>query len=424
MHTRVHAEEVEAEARITWRPMVVIGLAQILMVFNVSTLQVSIEGIASSFGAPATSVGTAIVVYSLVVAGLIMLGARVAEVLGARVVFRATLVLFGVAMAVMAASPGAFTMIFAQTLAGIAAAALVPSLVVLIADNYSGAAKARALGWLGGAQAIGIVMAFLLAGLLATVLSWRATFALLVVLAAVIFKLSDGLRLIAGKPGMRVDLVGVLLVAAGTFAISIGCNSLVEWGVLLATPAAPFSILDMSPAPFMIVAGVFLLQAFTSWSRRRMAKGETPLVALQVLDALHERAALFCMFTVGALGSAITFLVPLYIQIVQGRSSLQTAAAIVPFSLGSCVAAVLVVRPPGHGQRANHRPRVVHGDGRGAGAAGCRGPQRLEHVRGDRGNGGRRAWGGGAHHAAVQRADHRVSARARRRCGLPARDHQ
>lgn len=101
MHTRVHAEEVEAEARITWRPMVVIGLAQILMVFNVSTLQVSIEGIASSFGAPATSVGTAIVVYSLVVAALILLGARLREQLGARKLFQGTLLLFAASMVLM-----------------------------------------------------------------------------------------------------------------------------------------------------------------------------------------------------------------------------------------------------------------------------------------------------------------------------------
>ena len=51
-----------------------------------------------------------------------------------------------------------------------------------------------------------------------------------------------------------------------------------------------------------------------------------------------------CLFIVGALGSAVTFLVPLYIQVVQGRSGLQTAVAVIPYSLSSFVAAVLVVR--------------------------------------------------------------------------------
>src|SRR5690349_5651360 len=101
-------------AVVSRRPILVIALAQILMVFNISTLQVSIEAITSSFRAPATAVGTAIVVYSLVVAGLIMLGARVGQAIGSRRVFRAMLALFGIAMGIMGASPGVVTMIFAQ----------------------------------------------------------------------------------------------------------------------------------------------------------------------------------------------------------------------------------------------------------------------------------------------------------------------
>ena len=66
--------EASGSMHTSWRPMLVIALAQILMVFNISTLQVSIDGITSSFGAPATTVGTAIVAYSLVVAGLIAVG--------------------------------------------------------------------------------------------------------------------------------------------------------------------------------------------------------------------------------------------------------------------------------------------------------------------------------------------------------------
>lgn len=324
--------------------MIVIGLAQMLMVFNVSTLQVSIDGITSSLGAPATTVGTAIVVYSLVVAGLIILGARIGQAIGSRRVFRAMLVLFGISMAVMAMSPNAMTMIFAQALAGIAAASLVPSLVVLISSHYSGQQQAKALGWLGGAQALGIVLAFLIAGGLATWVSWRVTFGLLVLLAAVIFKMSDRLTGLEGQSGVEIDVTGMLLVASSIFLISIGCDNLTEWGVLLATPRAPLTFLDMSPAPFMIVCGIFLMQAFVSWTRRRQAAGEPVLVALEVLETHRERSALFCMFVIGALGSALTFLIPLYIQIVQGGSSLQTALAVIPFSLASFAAAVLVVR--------------------------------------------------------------------------------
>jgi MFS family permease len=335
---------VKAEPQASWLPMVVIAMAQILMVFNISSLQVSIEGIVSSFRTPATTVGTAIVTYSLVVAGFIMLGARAGQMFGSRRVFRVMILLFGAAMALMAFSPGATTMILAQVLAGAAAAALVPTLVVLVADNYRGSQQEKALGWLGGAQAMGIVLAFLIAGALSTWIGWRYTFGFLVLLAAVIYQLSGKLNPVKSQSDVSLDWVGVVLAASAVLLISLGANNITDWGLLLGGPQAPFTIVDMSPAPIMIVCGIFLGQGFFAWSRRRRAEGKTSLIALEVVDTPKERSAVLSMFVIGALGSATTFLVPLYIQIVQGRTGMQTAVAVIPFSLASFAAAVLVIR--------------------------------------------------------------------------------
>lgn len=337
----IHAK---AEPQASWLPMVVIALAQILMVFNISSLQVSIEGIVSSFKTPATTVGTAIVTYSLVVAGFIMLGARAGQMFGSRRVFRGMILLFGIAMALMAVSPSAIFMIAAQVLAGAAAAALVPTLVVLVADNYRGSQQEKALGWLGGAQAMGIVLAFLIAGALSTWIGWRYTFGFLVLLAGVIYQLSAKLHPVKGRARVNLDWIGVVLAALAVLLISLGANNITDWGFLLAGPRAPFSIVDMSPAPIMIVCGIFLGQGFFAWSRKRRAAGETSLIALEVVDTPKERSAVLSIFIIGALGSATTFLVPLYIQIVQGRTGMQTAAAVIPFSLASFAAAVLVIR--------------------------------------------------------------------------------
>ena len=331
-------------ARASWMPMLVIAMAQIMMVFNVSTLQVSIDAIASTFNLSATAIGTAIVTYALVVAAFILLGARVAQIYGSRRVFRATVLLFGVAMALMSLSLGRLTMLGAQVAAGTAAAALVPSLVALIAANYRGEQQAKALGWLGGAQAIGIVLAFLVAGALAAWPGWRFTFGLLALLALAIYKLGDRLNDVEGDGAVPIDWFGVVLTAAAVVLISVGANNLTDWGMLLARPGAPFSVLDMSPAPLMVVAGVFLGQGFVWWSRLRESRGKRPLAALEVIESSGERAALFAIFIISALASAITFLIPLYVQVVQGRSSIDTALAIIPFSLASFAAAVLVVR--------------------------------------------------------------------------------
>ena len=328
----------------SWTPMIVIVLAQIMMIFNISTLQVSIDGLASSFNASATTVGTAIVTYALVVAAFILLGARVAQMFGALRVFRGTVVLFGVAMAVMAFSPNVIMMIVGQVIAGLAAAALVPTLVVLVAANYRGRQQEKALGWLGGAPAMGIVLAFLIAGSLATWVGWRGMFAALAALSALIYRMSSKLSPVAGRASVDIDKIGVALAALAILLISMGSENLKSWGVLLGTPSAPFTLMDMSPAPIMILIGIFLLQGFFTWSHRRSAAGGTTLVALEVVDTRKERAALFSIFVVSALASAITFLIPLYIQVVQGGTSFATAVAVIPFSLASFAAAVLVVR--------------------------------------------------------------------------------
>lgn len=325
-------------------PLLVLLLAQVLLVFNLSTLQVSVEGIASSFQRPPTTVGTAIVAYSLVVAGFLMVGARIAERYGARRVFRATLVGFAGAMTLMAFSPSANTMLLAQVAAGAAAAAIIPTLVVLLAANYQGPQRVKAVALLGAAQPMGFVLAFLLAGWLGTWLGWRYTFGLLALLTGAVYKLGEKLRPMASQAGATIDAVGAGLLAVAIFLISIGCNHLAQWGTLLARPEAPFRVLDMSPAPMLIVCGVFVFQGFLVWSRRRLAAGRQPLMALEVIGTPQERAALFSLFIIGALTSAFAFLVPLYIQIVQGGSSLQTAVALIPLFIASAAAAIFVVR--------------------------------------------------------------------------------
>jgi MFS family permease len=332
------------ETQASWVPMVIIALAQILLIFNISTLQVSIEGIVSTFNTPATVVGTAIVSYTLVVAGFIMPGAKLAQSLGSRRVFRATILLFGAAMLLVMLSRGVAMLVIAQMVAGAAAAALVPTLVVLVTDNYSGYQQERALGWLAGALPLGIVFAFLIAGALATWIGWRFTFGVLVALSAIIYFLSRRLKPSKGRSEAGFDVFGMILSALAVLLISTGANNLTHWGPLLANPRAPIRIFDMSPAPIMVVLGIFLIQAFFAWSHHRVREGKIPLIALEVLESPGEISATFSLFIIGLLGSAVTLLVPLYVQVVQGRSELQTAVAVVPYSFGSFAAAVLVVR--------------------------------------------------------------------------------
>jgi MFS family permease len=289
-------------------------------------------------------VATALLLYSLFVAAFVMLGAKIGKLGGERLVFQVTVVAHGVAMGLMAASTDASVMNIAQAIAGVAAAALVPTLVVLIAANYHGRQQATALGVLAGIPAVASAVTFVVAGFLATALSWRYSYGLIVVLAVVVFALSFRLTPIPRQPSIRIDLVGVVLSAAAIALILLGFNNLQTWGPLVAQAAAPFSLLRLSPAPMFILVGLVFGQAFFAWSGRRVAASKQPLLAMEVLDSKEEKNAVIAFLVAGSLNLAVGFLIPLYVQIAQGRTPLASAVAILPYAAAIAAVGVVSVR--------------------------------------------------------------------------------
>ena len=335
--------QVAVEPQDSWVPMIVIALGQMLMSFNVAALPVSMSGMVNSFNTPPTTVGTAIVMYSLGVSAFVMLGAKLGQRFGSKIFFQEAVLLFHGAMVLMVISPTAYVMVAAQGLAGFAGASLVPSLVALIANHYRGTQQAKAVGWLGSARAIAGVLAFVVVGYVAAI-NWRLAFGLLMVHAVVILLLSFKLKPSAPKPDVRIDVGGVVLSAIAVILISFGFNNLRNWGVLLARPAAPFDLAGVSPAPVMIVLGAAFFMGFFLWSHKQAAARKTPLLALEVVDSPKEWVAVLTLFMIVATEAAINFTVPLYIQIVQGRSSAATSVAMMPFMLTVFFTAILIVR--------------------------------------------------------------------------------
>src|ERR1700712_4510831 len=180
--------------RDSWVPMIAIALGQALMSFNVASLPVSLSGMVASFGVPPTTIATGVVMYSLAVAGFVMLGAKLVQRFGATRVFRIVVGLFGIAQLLMTFAPVASVMMVAQLLAGLAASVIVPALVALIANHYHGQQQATAVGALGSARAAAGVCAFLIGGMLGTFIGWRPVFGILIVMSGVVFLLSFWLK--------------------------------------------------------------------------------------------------------------------------------------------------------------------------------------------------------------------------------------
>ncbi|MET9254137.1 MFS transporter [Streptomyces sp. NPDC003717] len=332
------------ESRTSWTPLLAIFFAQVLMSINVTALPISLSGMIESFDATPTEVSTGIVTYGLVVAALVMTGAKLGQKFGWVVVFRVVIVVFAAAMVLMFLAPAVWVMITAQALAGASAAIIVPALVALIAENYRGEQQATAVGSLGSARAGSGVTAFLLGGILGTYAGWRPVWMILTALAVVVFALSFKLRSDTADRSVVIDVVGALLIGVSVVSLTLGFNNLNDWGAFLASDDAPFSVLSVSPALLLLLVGVLLGQLFFAWTRHRVRLGRTPLISLDVVGSKSERSAVYALFVVVALEAALNFTVPLYIQVVQGNTPLATSVAMIPFNLTVFVAAMVVVR--------------------------------------------------------------------------------
>lgn len=328
----------------SWFALLIIVLAQLQMVFNVNALPVSIGPIASDLQTSATAINTALVVYSLFVAAFVMLGAKIGKLFGERLIFQIGVVAHGASMALMAFATDAAIMNLAQGISGIAAALLVPTLVVLIASNYRDRQQAQALGILAAMPAVGSGVAFIIAGYIATASSWRYSFGLIAVLSVLVLVLSFRLAPVPRTHGIKIDIVGVMLSALAIAFILFAFNNINEWGLLQATPSAPFAPFGLSPVPILLGLGLALGWGFFAWSHKRVANQQTPLLALEVIDSRTEKNTVLAFLVAGALGTAVSFLIPIYIQFVQDRTPLQTAIAIVPYTIAVAIAAIASVR--------------------------------------------------------------------------------
>jgi predicted MFS family arabinose efflux permease len=314
------------------------------MSFNVAALPISSGGMVADFGVAPTVASSTIVVYGLVVAALVMTGAKLGQRIGWVLIFRCVIVVFAGSSLMMIFSQSVGWAIAGQALAGAAAAIIVPSLVALIAENYSGDQQATAIGSLGSARALSGISAFLIGGTLGTLVGWRPVFMIVFAIAIVVFLFSFKLRSDHGDSSVSIDFVASILIGLAIMSLTLGFNNLNGWGAFLASVGAPFNVMGVSPAPILILIGIMLGQAFFSWTRRRMREGKAPLVDLSVLGSSRERAAVYAMFIVVALEAALNFTVPLYIQIVQGRTPFETSLAMMPFNLTVFITATLVVR--------------------------------------------------------------------------------
>lgn len=330
------------EVKASWLPLIVVVMTQIQASFAVNALTVSMQGITTELNTPATNVGTAITAGTFAMAAFILLGAKIGAKFGSRRVFQIAVLIHGLAMAGVALSVSPAMLFIAQAASGAVIALIAPALTVFIAANFHGEQQAKSIGFLAAAIPAAGVLALLIAGTFASTIGWRYSFGLMVVLAAVNLLLSFRLKVVPPQKDIDIDWGGAMIAAVSIIFLSFGFSGLTAWGPLFATPNAPFDVLGISPAPILIILGAIGGQMFFMWIRARKAAGKSQIFDLSVLKSGAEKATTFCMATMLFVGTAANFLIPLYIQIVQGRSSFETSISIIPYTLSIFVASSVV----------------------------------------------------------------------------------
>src|SRR4051794_28279797 len=166
------------EGRSLWLPIAILGSAQFVMVLDSSVMNVSISQIVADLDTTITGVQLAITAYTLVMAALMLAGAKLGDILGRDRTFAIGLAVYGLGSFITSISPNLGVLLIGWSLIeGIGAALVVPAIVSLIAATYSGKERATAFGIVGGVAGAAVAPGPLIGGGGATGLGWGSVFA-------------------------------------------------------------------------------------------------------------------------------------------------------------------------------------------------------------------------------------------------------
>ena len=323
--------------------LLTLSSAQFLMTLDSSVMNVSIATVAADVGTTVTGIQTAITLYTLVMATLMITGGRIGQIIGRKRAFGIGCVVYGVGSFTTALSPNLLVLMIGWSLLeGIGAALIMPAIVALVASNFEQAERPRAYGLVAASGAIAVAVGPLIGGLLTTYASWRWVFAGEVLIVAVILALTRRVTDIPPQPA-RLDLVGTALSALGLGLVVLGVLRGGSWGFVVPKPDAP-SWLGLSAVVWLVLAGGAVLRGFLAWEQRQLDRGQAALIDPAMLQVRLLRGGLTSFFFQYLLQAGLFFTVPLFLSVALGLSAVATGVRIMPLSITLLIAAVGIPR--------------------------------------------------------------------------------
>jgi MFS family permease len=291
-----------------------------------------------------TGIQGAITAYTLVMAALMITGAKIGAIIGRKRAFALGCIIYGCGSFTTALAPSLPVLLFGWSLLeGIGAALILPAIVALVASNFPVSRRPAAYGLVAAAGAVAVAVGPLIGGFCTTYLSWRVVFAGEVVVVLVILLLT---RRIADAPSEQrpeLDVVGAALSALGLGLIVFGVLRSGEWGWIQPRSGGP-SWANLSPTIWLILAGLFVIWLFSRWQIRRSDRGQEPLVRPGLLRNRQLSGGLVMFFFQYLVQAGLFFVVPLFLSVALGLTAVATGVRLLPLSLTLLAAAIGIPR--------------------------------------------------------------------------------
>jgi MFS family permease len=324
--------------------LLTLGAGQFLMTLDASVMNVSIASVAADVGTTVTGIQTAITLYTLVMAMLMIPGGKVGSLIGRKRAFAVGCVIYGLGSLTTSLAPNLAVLILGwSVLEGVGAALILPAIVALVAGNVRPDGRPRAYGLIMAAGAVAVALGPLIGGFATTYFSWRWVFAGEVVVVLVILLLARRIEDAAVEQRPRLDLVGATLSAAGLGLGVFGVLRSSEWGWVVPKAGGP-DVLGLSPTIALIVAGGLVLWLFGVWENRVVRRGGEPLVQMAMFTNRQFTGGLVMFFFQYLVQAGLFFTIPLYLSIALGLSAIDTGLRIMPLSITLLLAAAGIPR--------------------------------------------------------------------------------
>ncbi len=344
---------VTKAAPISWSILLPLALAQFICSYAATTMNVSISVIAKDLGTDVHAIQITITFFTLTMAALMIPGSKLTDIWGRKFCLMLGLIVYGLGALIATFAQGIGLLMFGYSLLeGVGTALLIPPVYILCTVSFLDLpTRARAFGVISAAGGIGAAAGPLIGGIITTTISWRASFALQVLVVALIIVLSRRLA----DPGVqgakpKFDIIGTILSAAGLVFVVLGILQAGTYGWI--TASQNFTIGNtvvipqggISPVWLFVGIGALFLVGFFFWIRSRERAGKEPLLSTRLFHNRTSNLGLVTQLIQWFIMQGSFFVISVYLQEVHHYNAIQTGLALTPTTIGILIAGALAGR--------------------------------------------------------------------------------